>query len=70
MQAAPQVGDVVIDRIHRRVDAPDQPIPVQDRQHVVAILAQVLGYVDLDAEKEIEHQVCAISITDQVIERR
>ncbi len=55
--------------IHGRIDAADQPIPVKDRKHVVAVLPLRLRHVDLHAEVETEELLGPASLRDQVVER-
>ncbi len=56
--------------IHRGVDARDEPVAVEHRHRVVPVPALVLGDVDLHPVREIEQQLRAGSVGDQVVERR
>jgi len=55
--------------IHDGVNPPDQPIPVQDRQHVVAELALGDRDVDLQLEAEVEEEERAVAVGDQRVKR-
>ncbi len=51
------------------IEARDQLVAEQQREHEVSVLAGGLGYVDLDAVVEIEDTQRAGAILDERIER-
>ena len=53
-----------------QVDARRQRVSVEEREHVVAVLAQVLRRVDLDAVVEVEEAMRARAVPHERIERR
>src|SRR5881275_1508231 len=63
-------NEVVLLADHRRIDATDKTVAVQDRKHVVAIFTSICWDVDFDTEIEVEHEAGPLAIADQVVERR
>ena len=58
-------GDPVVEGI----DPPDQPVAVQHRQHVVAVLSLRARHVHLQPILELEQPSCSLPIVDQPVER-
>src|SRR5438105_1632527 len=56
--------------IEDRIDPPDQLLAVEDRQHVVAVLALRGRDVDLDPVPEPPELLGAVAVVDQPVERR
>ena len=60
----------VRDTVVHRIEAPDEAVAVEDREHEVAELALRLRDVDLQAEPEAEQLLGAGPVVDQSVERR
>src|SRR5262249_31311254 len=56
--------------IRLQVGTADEPISIQERQHVVAVDALVLAFVDLDHMAEAEDPLEERAIPEHVVERR
>ena len=55
--------------VHRQVDAGDEPVAVEHREHEVAPAALGLGGVDLEPVAEAEQRLGARAVAEQVVER-
>jgi hypothetical protein len=67
---APRTSRRPVAAVGLEVDARDQPVTEQERQHVVAVHAAVLRDVDLDAVVEVEQPLGALAAPHQRVERR
>src|SRR5438477_735659 len=56
--------------VEHRLDAADEVVAAQDRQHVVAVLPLGFRHVHLEAVAEAEQRPGAITVVDQAVERR
>src|SRR5207249_6359384 len=54
--------------VERRLDAADQPVAAQDRQHVVAVLALRLRHVHLEAVEEVPERLRPATVLDEAVE--